>query len=366
MKTILILFCLGLFLTPSARAQMDLKTQISEVANHVLMETETSKTYSTASASLDLFFEKLLGWSQESTFQQAFCQAMLNLNDTDLLLFQTQLNERTELANAPCVPAINERIQSYLNSSKSKILEKSQLFRRKQRTKDPSKFSGSFADPNDKLGPSLERPIDAKLGGVYFAGDLPVGHFALTFDDGPHSSLTEKLLHILKEEDVQATFFMVGQRIVTSTPIISRMVDEGHTVATHSYSHADLTRLPFEKGALEVQDAFKALYAVIGDKMSPFFRFPYGARTKALQAFVKGEGIATFFWNVDTLDWKKRDPAVLFDYALEQTLTAQKGIILFHDVQPQTIAIMPEFLKALKVKGFKIEVFRQKSEAPLP
>jgi peptidoglycan/xylan/chitin deacetylase (PgdA/CDA1 family) len=364
LKTVGVLLSLFIFGQSMAQTRVALKDQVASLAQKLIKDTEAAKSYAGASEALVVFSNHLKILSQEPHFGAAVCATMAELQESDLVLFQTPINEINTQIH--CTESINQRVQSFLDLSKVKIKAKTTRLQMLQKFKSSPKSSFSINDPVEQLGPSIERPIDAKLGGVYFHGDLPIGHFALTFDDGPHSTLTEKLLDILKQENVQSTFFMVGERIVTSTPIIGRMVDDGHTVATHSYSHADLSRLPYEKGVLEVEDAFKALFAVIGDKMSPFFRFPYGARTRALQERVKSEGIATFFWNIDTLDWKKRDPAILFDYALEQTVTAKRGIILFHDVQPQTIAIMPEFLKALKMKGYKMEVFRQVTGVPRP
>jgi peptidoglycan/xylan/chitin deacetylase (PgdA/CDA1 family) len=65
-----------------------------------------------------------------------------------------------------------------------------------------------------------------------------------------------------------------------------------------------------------------------------------------------------FFWNVDTLDWKKRDPDTLLRYAFEQTKRTGRGIILFHDIHAQTVAIMPAFLRKLRQQNYKIVVYR--------
>ena len=68
--------------------------------------------------------------------------------------------------------------------------------------------------------------------------------------------------------------------------------------------------------------------------------------------------MATFYWNVDTLDWKYKDPEFLYDYALREIENEGRGIVLFHDIQPQTNVILPELLKTLKQKGYTFAVFR--------
>ena len=73
---------------------------------------------------------------------------------------------------------------------------------------------------------------------------------------------------------------------------------------------------------------------------------------------VKQSQWASFFWDVDTLDWKKKDPEELLEYSLEQIERVKKGIVLFHDIQPQTIAIMPSLLEELKFRGYKLVVYQ--------
>ncbi|MGE3387846.1 MAG: hypothetical protein AB7K41_14045, partial [Bdellovibrionales bacterium] len=65
-----------------------------------------------------------------------------------------------------------------------------------------------------------------------------------------------------------------------------------------------------------------------------------------------------FLWNIDTLDWKYKDPSFLIEYALDQVKAEGQGVVLFHDIQPQTLAIMPGFLAALKNEGYKLAIFR--------
>lgn len=354
---------LSLFLIfNKVQAQEDLKTQVSQALQDVIQRTDQATIYSAATLAMDQFLVQAQSLSLKSDFENVFCKELQSLSDRDLLLFIPQI-ETDLFSNLLCKNAMVERSTLFLENSKLKI----QKFNRRI-SKGRAVPLLETLEIEEKLGPSLQKEIDPSSGPVFFHGDLEPGHFALTFDDGPHPTLTDKLLEILKAEDVQATFFMVGERIVRSSPVIQRMIDDNHSLGTHSYTHAQLPKLPFNQAIAEIEDTFRALYAVAGDKTFAFFRFPYGARSTALQAYVKESQRATFFWNVDTLDWQKRDPAVLFEYALAQTSAAKRGIILFHDVQPQTIAIMPEFLRAMKSRNYQMEVFRtsKKSSMPLP
>ncbi|MGE3974003.1 MAG: polysaccharide deacetylase family protein [Bdellovibrionales bacterium] len=343
MKQFLIFFIL--FCATFAKA--DLGSQLSVAVQRTIVAADSATSFDQwleSSGSMEKFFEKIKTLSQEQDFDARLCQALEQLSEKDILLFQAEWDESEVLSQISCKDRLEQRTASFLKKPLRSVLTPHRR--------------GVLKRGEESLGPSLERPVDSSTGPIFFHGDLPEGHFNLTFDDGPHPTLTQKLLDILKAENIQVNFFMTGQRIVKSTPIIQRVVDEKHSVGTHSYSHPDMRTLPFEKAVAEIEDAFKALYAVIGNQMKPFFRFPYGAKTTVLQSYVKTSQRSTYFWNVDTLDWQKRDPAVLLPYALAKTVQYKRGIVLFHDVQPQTIAIMPEYLRALKAKGFKIEVFR--------
>ena len=95
----------------------------------------------------------------------------------------------------------------------------------------------------------------------------------------------------------------------------------------------------------------------------PFFRFPYGAKTPAEQGFVEHRGNTTFFWNMDSQDWRIRDPHKLFLNVLAELDRAKHGIILFHDIHEQTVIVLPHVLAELRARGMTPVVF---VAAPLP
>lgn len=205
-------------------------------------------------------------------------------------------------------------------------------------------------------GLSIEQPISALNGPVLTHGDLPPKHISLTFDDGPHPNRTQELLSILRQQGIQATFFCIGQNIKRWPQTVHDIVNDGHAIGTHSYSHPDMRRLSRASAEAQIFDAVSELINVIGFS-DPFFRFPYGAKTRHLQDRLKQSNIATFFWNVDTLDWKIRNPDRLYDYAVNQVERAGRGIVLFHDIHRQTLEMMPAFIETMKRKGYKFVVF---------
>jgi peptidoglycan/xylan/chitin deacetylase (PgdA/CDA1 family) len=220
----------------------------------------------------------------------------------------------------------------------------------------PSSYP-SHNTQNDKLGPSEDRVLLNEAQNLPWDDRLPEGTFALTFDDGPHGNRTLELIEILQHEDIQATFFVLGERIENHPEILQRLLDQNHSLAGHTYSHPDLSRRTFDSAVEEIEHGFDTIEEAVGNQW-PLFRFPYGARTNRLMDYLVQRNTHHFFWNVDTLDWKKRDPEELLNYAIRQTERNGRGIILFHDIHPQTIAIMPAFLRKLKQNNYKIVVYR--------
>lgn len=185
---------------------------------------------------------------------------------------------------------------------------------------------------------------------------LPAKTIALTFDDGPHAINTPKILQTLKLFQVDANFFMLGENANRYHALVQDVANHGHPIGTHSMTHADLTKLSLSAAKKEIMGAFDIVEGILG-AVNPFFRFPYGARTKALREFVAGNNISDFFWDVDTLDWKYKDPDFLLKYALEQTTQTGHGIVLFHDIQPQTAAVLPSYLDELSKLGYSTVVY---------
>lgn len=215
-----------------------------------------------------------------------------------------------------------------------------------------------------KLGPSREHKIDTTDGPIFnygSRGNLESKELALTFDDGPHPRLTLELLDILKSEEVQVTFFTVGKNIKTYPELARLIVAENHTLGTHSQTHRNLPKLKAIEAIEDIEMAFQMAIDHVG-MVSPFFRFPFGSKNQNLTTHVKSSGYGNFFWDIDTLDWKKTQPKELLEFTLNQIESTGKGIVLFHDIQPQTIVIMPTLLEALKRNGYKLVVYRAEKD----
>ncbi len=176
---------------------------------------------------------------------------------------------------------------------------------------------------------------------------------ALTFDDGPHHEYTPKILDILAEEDVKATFFVIGQNIESGKELLKRTVAEGHTVANHTWTHPLLSDLASSAIKKELQRTKEKIHEVTGKNVM-LLRPPYGGITGKTKV-VKKEGYAIINWDVDTNDWRPGRTSSEIVQAVKNTV--QSGsIILMHDgggKRDATVKALPRMIKYLKEEGYE-------------
>lgn len=176
-------------------------------------------------------------------------------------------------------------------------------------------------------------------------------YIALTFDDGPNVTLTPRLLSLLAEHHMKATFFVVGQNAADHPDILRRAVKEGHEIANHSWSHPNLGKMSDEAVRRELQKTDEAISAAIG-KRPTLMRPPYGSITARQKKWIHDDfGYRIIIWDVDPLDWKRPGPAVVCSRILKETHPG--SIVLAHDIHPQTLEAMPATFDQLERKGFK-------------
>ncbi len=174
---------------------------------------------------------------------------------------------------------------------------------------------------------------------------------AITFDDGPDPELTPRLLDMLKDRGVKATFFVVGKNVEEYPSIVGRMALEGHEVANHSWSHPALTKLGFESFRKQIENTNEAIAKAAG-KRPVLMRPPYGATSVTLNKRLNEQfGLKVILWSVDPLDWKYRNSNRVYSSIIQNTRPG--SIILAHDIHATTVAAMPATLDALLGKGYK-------------
>lgn len=225
------------------------------------------------------------------------------------------------------------------------------------------------ACPPDTLGVSRVVEIDTTKGPL-FGGQhtehnfLKDGEVVLTFDDGPLRAYTKPILDTLSRQCTKATFFLVGRMALADPETVQEYARRGHTVGAHTWSHANLHAITPLKARTELELGFSAVQTAMGaTPIAPFFRFPYLRDTKASVIHAQERNIGMFFIDVDSKDYRTRDPATVHQRVMAELARARKGIILFHDIQPSTARALPGLLAELKAKGYRVVHMRPKMPA---
>lgn len=193
---------------------------------------------------------------------------------------------------------------------------------------------------------------------------------ALTFDDGPWGTSTRQVLQILKEEDVKATFFVLGKHALMYPDVIAEIVKAGHAVGNHSWSHPYKPVTP-EVAKQEIENT-SALIAKQSQAQTRLFRPPGGNLTTGLVDYAKSKNYAIIMWSVDTHDTRPNTTAAEI---VERTLREVKpgGIILLHDGggdRATTRKALPTLIRRLRQKGYRFvtvpELLQLAVKAPTP
>jgi len=210
------------------------------------------------------------------------------------------------------------------------------------------------------IGVARTVEIDAKGGprlgnmqypDIDFLGD---GEVVLTFDDGPLRPYTRPVLEALAAHCSKATFFMVGRMAVADAEMAKEVARRGHTIATHTWSHRNLRSAGPTKARAEIELGVSAISKAVGEPISPFFRFPYLSDPKDSIGYLKARDIGIFSIDVDSVDFRTRNPADVQRRVLNGLAAKRKGIILFHDIQPSTAGALKGLLDELAKRNFKV------------
>jgi peptidoglycan/xylan/chitin deacetylase (PgdA/CDA1 family) len=193
--------------------------------------------------------------------------------------------------------------------------------------------------------------------GKFPALPLAKGEYVLTFDDGPRQGTTPKILDELRAACLHATFFMVG-REAAKYPFVARQVqDAGHSIGSHGFSHKRLKDLSNQEALIEMKLGAAAVeLAVFGDRMTPvrLFRFPENASTPDLvEAAARYEPIIASY-DVSPEDWRGDAPQNSLKRLRQRLNAVDRGVIVMHDAQKNTVPLLPMVLDELKSRGASI------------
>jgi len=188
----------------------------------------------------------------------------------------------------------------------------------------------------------------------------------LTFDDGPWPLNTPAVLKALAEECTTGIFFSIGKHATYYPEILKQVYAAGHTIGTHTWSHATLTnkKLNEQQRKEEIEKGFSAVkWALGGASPAPFFRFPALQHPPEMVTYLGERNIAMFSCDLDSFDFKASKPQQVIDVTMKKLDKLGKGIILMHDFHKHTAEALPELLKKLKAGGYKVVAMRAKAPA---
>ena len=217
-------------------------------------------------------------------------------------------------------------------------------------------------NPN-ALGTSRVLVVDpvehARIGTMQYRESLPLQdhEVVLTFDDGPLLPYSARVLETLESQCVKATYFIIGRMAQAYPEMVRKIYAAGHTIATHSQNHP----LRFEHMSLaavqkEIDDGIASVAAALGDpaKVAPFFRIPGLLRADTPEKFLASRGLMTWSADFPADDWTRISSSEVLRRALMRLEQHHKGVLLLHDIQPRTALMLPQLLRELKRRGYRI------------
>lgn len=183
------------------------------------------------------------------------------------------------------------------------------------------------------------------------------GLVAFTFDDGPNPETTPTVIDALDKYDIPATFFIVTQRLLGThgekgRELLTRELERGYTVGSHSVSHRWLGKADAKLLDREMNPSLKTL-STEAKRPIGLFRAPYGALNGAARVRLRKLGVTEVFWSIDTLDWKAKDAAKLRKRVLKLILDQNGGVVLMHDIRPLTAKIIEGVFDDLEAENCK-------------
>lgn len=188
---------------------------------------------------------------------------------------------------------------------------------------------------------------------VVCAADTQEKKIAITFDDGPLEAYTPVILDILRQAQVTAAFFCIGDRIGGREALLRRIDAEGHVIGNHSFSHHFwFDMFGPAKMLAELQQMDRAVENVTG-KRPRLFRPPYGVTNPNLAKAIRRGAYTPIGWNIRSLDTVAKDKAALFSRIKEGIRPG--AVLLMHDSMEVTAQVLPELIQYLKKEGYTIE-----------
>jgi peptidoglycan/xylan/chitin deacetylase (PgdA/CDA1 family) len=222
-----------------------------------------------------------------------------------------------------------------------------------QRAETPSHLAGKVRALRTPLRSAEHRrpspsPSSPRQGSSRPVDCSKIKCIALTFDDGPVKD-TARLLRILRERGVRVTFFLVGQNVTEFPEMVRQELADGHELGNHTWDHSDLIALSEDGVRSQIERTQNAVKKAAG--VTPeVFRPPYGNTDAKVAAVARRFGLPQFLWEVDPLDWRDRNSAIVERRVVKDA--APGDIVLMHDIHPTTVTAVPDIIDRLAKEGF--------------
>lgn len=208
-------------------------------------------------------------------------------------------------------------------------------------------------NPDQNLSSNFSRGAGITFTRVPVAGK----YIAITYDDGPTPQNTPRLLDMLRERNIKATFYVIGRSVDVYPQVLRRTVAEGHEIGNHSHTHRLLSKLSNKEAIADLRRCKDAIRNAAGIEPRTL-RPPYGGLLQAQRQLVMDEfGYPTILWSVDPLDWKRPGAGVIASRLLAGA--SPGGILLAHDLHAQTVDSMPATLDGLLSRGYQFVTVSQ-------
>ena len=194
---------------------------------------------------------------------------------------------------------------------------------------------------------------------LFYHGNYALPEIALTFDDGPNPPYTQQILDVLRNHNVKATFFDLGEHVAEHPELVLQEVADGHLVANHTWSHPHLPTISQDAMRTEINNTSDILQKVTGTRPT-YFRPPYGEYDQNVLPVLNQLGMTTFLWDNMASDWTLPGASVISQRIIGG---AHNGmIILLHDGggdRSQTAAALPTIIERLQARGYRFVTLNQ-------
>ncbi|PYE54552.1 polysaccharide deacetylase family protein [Deinococcus yavapaiensis] len=222
---------------------------------------------------------------------------------------------------------------------------------------------GFLGERADLVKQQIDRAVaqfrGGEHGGMFFKGSSRVRAAALTFDDAPHPMYMPLVLDLLRRENVQATFFVIGRNAEAYPYFIHDMIEGGHEVGNHTYHHVRLPRLPDATVRSELQMTNDVVQRITGLPVR-YFRPPGGEYSVKTLQIARQLGLTTTFWTDDPADFTNPGQTVLESRLVRRLRPG--GLVLLHDNAPEGLAVLARFARVAETRGISLVTVGQLAE----